>query len=1433
MALLPLFSQADKTIHNSHKFGFTLSPSNHSYWKAMITPFLVTNNLFGYVDGTIPCPEPTIKITVTSSGKEAASEPVIQTQPNPNFSTWISNDAHVRMLLVSTISEACFQHVLASTSSRDLWLTLERVYSPHTSSREYTLKTQLLKIQMKSDETSSAYLNRAQEYSDALANIGEPIKEKDLVMLVISGLRDEYNGMKSTLLARQFPTAFSELHGLLCDHEYMIRKPVTDVSPVQAFSAVTAGQNPSATTGTIPTQNETLQALQQLVTQLGFQPSNSQQPQAFYTNRASNSRGRGYQNRRGRGSYNNNRREGPNRSQFSWASNQNTVYGTCNRCGIGHVPSQCPHRDPSTFRTRQHPSTNFSDVRSQASTSWMPDTGSSHHVSPDLSSFDNSEAYYGEDNLYVGNGKGLPILHIGSSHLYSPNKTFSLQNVLHVPEIKQNLMSVQKFCHDNNVFFEFHSAFFCVKDEATHNTLLTGPSNGGLYSFEPPRMQSLPKVSFSTSRASPVTWHQRLGHPHSQLLNSMLSKYALPLLNKNKSADTFCDSCAIGKSSKLHLSQSTYKSSHFLELMFCDVWGPAHVPSADGHNYFLLCVDHFSRFMWIFPLKQKSDVFDTFKQFVSVVERQFSTKLKTVQTDWGGEFRNLSKFFASLGITHRLSCPHTSEQNGFVERRHRHVVETGLTLLAHSHVPQQFWHFAFDTAVYLINRMPSRTNSNVSPFELVFQRPPDFNFLRVFGCRCFPHLRPYNKHKMDFRSIPCVFLGYSTSHHGYRCLDTDTDRVYVARHVRFNEHHFPFHEPNPSIHTYNQPPIDPYVSSYPVPDPPLAPNPTTAPNQFHESTFSTTNIPTPPPPPPPPVFHTYQRRHRTSTPQPPTPTPPPPPSPPPPPTRTRPSHLRQNPKQPARYSPTSFHTSPSIPTPLTFTIANKDPCWQKAMAEEFSALQRNGTWSLVPRVPNTNVVNCKWVYKLKSDPTGTNMRYKARLVAKGFNQQAGIDYHETFSPVVKSTTIRVVLSLAVAQQWQLRQLDIENAFLHGDLHETVYLQQPPGFVDPQKPDHVCLLHKALYGLKQAPRAWFQRLSTALQALGFTGSKTDPSLFVYSSKGTLLYMLVYVDDIILTGNNPQAINHIVSSLHKTFAVKDMGNLSYFLGIEIIPSGNNIILSQRKYINELLDKANLSSAKPVPSPITTTANLAIRDSPLFPDPVKYRQIVGALQYVTLSRPDITFAVNKVCQFMHSPTDNHWSAVKRILRYLRGTSDYGLLLQQDSGTLLHAYTDAQFNSLSAYTDADWAGCPDDRRSTGGYAIYLGSNLVSWSARKQRTVSRSSTESEYKALADTVAELTWLQTLLKELRVPTRSIPTLWCDNLGATYLSANPVFHARTKHVEVDFHFVREKVSRRELSVQFISTKDQIADVFTKPLASQRFLLLRSKLQVAPRP
>jgi hypothetical protein len=505
--------------------------------------------------------------------------------------------------------------------------------------------------------------------------------------------------------------------------------------------------------------------------------------------------------------------------------------------------------------------------------------------------------------------------------------------------------------------------------------------------------------------------------------------------------------------------------------------------------------------------------------------------------------------------------------------------------------------------------------------------------------------------------------------------------------------------------------------------------------------------------------------------------------------------------------------------PTCFSKAIIVPKWRNAMQVEFNALLQNQTWVLVPPQSSHNVVGRKWVFKLKRRADGSIERHKARLVAKGFHQQAGLDYSETYSPVVKPTTIRTVLSIAHSSGWPLKQIDIQNAFLHGFLSEDVYMVQPPGFINPNCPQHVCKLQKALYGLKQVPRAWFSRLSTILLQLGFVGSKADSSLFIYRNKNVTMYILIYVDDIIITASVPVAITELLQLLSTDFAVKELGDLHYFLGVEVIKVKSGLLLSQRRYILDLLKKTNMIEAKPITSPMASSSTLSAFTGDPVEDPSLYRSTVGSLQYLSLTRPDLSFVVNRVFQFMHRPLKPHWQAVKRILRYLKHTPSHGLLLHRTSST-----------TLAAYSDADWAGCSDDRRSTGAYCVFLGSNLISWSSRKQPTVSRSSTEAEYKAVANTTAELLWIRALLLDLGIGLSSTPTLWCDNIGATYMSVNPVFHARTKHVEIDFHFVRDHVADKSLNIRFIPSSDQLADVLTKPLVSNRFQLLCSKLNVS---
>ncbi|GJT44623.1 ribonuclease H-like domain-containing protein [Tanacetum coccineum] len=466
----------------------------------------------------------------------------------------------------------------------------------------------------------------------------------------------------------------------------------------------------------------------------------------------------------------------------------------------------------------------------------------------------------------------------------------------------------------------------------------------------------------------------------------------------------------------------------------------------------------------------------------------------------------------------------------------------------------------------------------------------------------------------------------------------------------------------------------------------------------------------------------------------------------------------------------SLHTFSISPIPKNPSHALKDPNWRNAMYDEYNALVKNGTWLLVPRPAGVNMVRSMWLFKHKFHADGTLSRYKARLVANGSSQQLGVDFDETFSPVVKPATIRTVLSLAVSRQWPIHQLDVKNAFLNGDLSETVYMHQPPGFVDNRYPHHVCLLQRSLYGLKQAPRAWFQRFAGYATRAGFYHSRCDSSLFIYRQGSQVAYLLIYVDDIILTASCPALLQQIIGSLNNEFDMTDLGALNYFLGISADRTPTGLFLSQKKYALQLLERAHMVTCNPSRTPVDTESKLGPEGAPV-QDPTLYRSFAGGLKYLTFTRPDLSYAVQQICLYMHDPREPHLAALKRILRYVQGTLDLGLHLYASSTT-----------SLVGYTDADWAGCPSTRRSTSGYCVFLGDNLLSWSAKRQHTLSRSSAEAEYRGVANVVAETAWLRNLLRELHSPLSTATLVYCDNVSAVYMSANPVQHQRTKHIEM---------------------------------------------------
>ncbi|KAJ4793674.1 hypothetical protein LUZ62_044920 [Rhynchospora pubera] len=1409
-----------------------LSSNNFLTWQAQVLPIIHGYNFTKFLNS--PPPNPT---SVNSDGR---------VEYNQEYLFWNRQDQLILGWLRSSLVEAIQAQVVSCTSTSSLWSTLHHQFASNSRAKLIDLKRQLQTIR-KEGSSCTEFLQRIRKIADELAFVGAPISDDDLVLTTLNGLGSDFNSFvaATTATSRHEVLSFADLQGLLLSHESLLQSQTTAASPA-AF--VTFSQNGAGKGGgqNFKRQFSNNRAPNQTAGQYQSHPV-TQPPAAI-----------GFQP-----NYNPHQRQGNLQSTSqSKAQSQSTQSDASTLCQIckkpGHSAKQCRYRYTPDANYKPKSQSYQAYVAQPSNTinsaDWILDSGASHHVTDDINNLSSFYNYTSSDSLQIGDGSGLPIHHIGTTSLKLSTFVIDLKDTLFVENFSRNLISLSKLLHDNpSLLVSFSNSSCFLKDHLTNKTLLEFSSSNGLYYLKASHNSSSQPKALVGVRTSANLWHHRLGHPSNSITLQVVKEFDLPCTSYKIDS---CHNCMLGKAHRLPFVASSSSTFSPLELIHNDVWGPSPIVSRNGYRYYVIFVDDFSRFCWIYFMMNKSEVLHIFSKFKAQVENLFSTKIKVLRTDGGTEFKPITNMYPQ--IIHQITCPYTPQQNGVSERKHRHIIELGLSILSHASMPTTFWDEIFSSVVYLINRLP--TFNKTIPYTSLFHKKPDYSLLRILGCTCFLYTRPYNSHKLEFRSQPCVFVGYSTIQKGYRCLHIPSNKIYVSRHVQFDETAFPFkHQtmsPTTPISDQYQPTSSSILSVLNLPSAQLHPShsiarPTRLTSSLTHSTaqldpllntapqIRTTQIINPNHTPdqqdlsasasaqnsdrnsiinsPETVPHTSSMPSTTipetmSTVVPSTSSQPPAN------THTMITRNRDNTRKPRHFPDfVAFH-SMLDKEPTTFSKASPHPEWRQAMMTEIEALAANHTWTLVPPPTNQKVIGCKWIYKIKRKSDGSIERYKARLVVKGFNQQEGVDYFDTFSPVVRPMTIRVVLSLAVHHHWPIRQLDVQNAFLHGDLQERVYMAQPPGFVDDAHPTHVCLLSKSLYGLKQSPRAWFHKLSSTLLDVGFCESQYDPSLFISHHDNHLTIILVYVDDILITGSSPTLITKYINHFHDKFALKDLGLVHYFLGIEVSSSVAGIELSQTKYIMDILNKANMVHAKPCDTPMAAGVQLAKDDGDLFDNPQLYRSIVGALQYATLTRPDISFAVNRVSQFMHQPTIPQWMAVKRILRYLCGSLNFKLQLNSAAPLL-----------IDAYCDADRTGCPDDRRSTTGFCIFLGGNLVSWSAKKQATVSRSSTEAEYRSLALTCAEILWLQYLLTEMRISLSIPPTLWCDNIGATFLASNPIFHARTKHIEIDYHFVRERVASKQLRVQFLCSKDQIADVLTKPLAAQRFADLRHKLSV----
>mgnify|MGYP005979871687 CR=1 FL=1 len=533
----------------------------------------------------------------------------------------------------------------------------------------------------------------------------------------------------------------------------------------------------------------------------------------------------------------------------------------------------------------------------------------------------------------------------------------------------------------------------------------------------------------------------------------------------------------------------------------------------------------------------------------------------------------------------------------------------------------------------------------------------------------------------------------------------------------------------------------------------------------------------------------------------------------------QPSHGNSQRRAPNRYSPSQYGLSVAS-KPTSYRDAEHHPEWQLAMAEEIAALERTGTWDLVSPPPGVRPITCKWVYKIKTRSDGSLERYKARLVARGFQQEHGRDYDETFAPVAHMTTVRTLLAVASVRHWSVSQLDVQNAFLNGELSEEVYMQPPPGYSVPE--GMVCRLRRSLYGLKQAPRAWFERFASVVTAAGFSPSAHDPALFVHTSPRGRTLLLLYVDDMIITGDDPEYIAFVKARLRDQFLMTDLGPLRYFLGIEVSSTSDGFYISQEKYIQDLLARAALGDERTVETPMELNVKLQPTDGDPLSDPTRYRHLVGSLVYLAVTRPDISYPVHILSQFVSAPTTVHYSHLLRVLRYLRGTITRRLFFPRSSSL-----------QLQCYSDATWASDPSDRRSLSAYCVFLGGSLIAWKTKKQTAVSRSSVEAELRAMALLTAEVTWLRWLLADFGVSITTPTLVLSDSTGAISVARDPVKHELTKHIGVDAFYTRAQVQAQVVALQYVPSDLQLADFFTKAQTRAQHDFLLSKLSVVDPP
>lgn len=971
-----------------------------------------------------------------------------------------------------------------------------------------------------------------------------------------------------------------------------------------------------------------------------------------------------------------------------------------------------------------------------------------------------------------------------------------LENVLYVPDIPFNLLSVRRIQEAGmSVIFSANGQVTIYKGG---KEVITGKSLNNLTCVIFKINKNLcNQISVSNDESMYQLWHERLGHigknKFIEIKRNKLSDES-KLLDKIEPTNKICEGCIFGKQARLPFAKAKNKThvNRPLFIIHTDVCGPIKPTTINDKNYFVAFIDDYTHYTVTYLITYKSDVFTAFKDYAAKSEVHFNLKIAYIYCDNGTEYlsTDFKSYCVQKGIQYHLTVPYTPQQNSVAERMNRSLTEKARSMIHNANLNKNLWGEAILTATYLINITPTKAIAeHKTPFELWHNKKPRLSHLRVFGSTVYIHNKT-RKTKFDKKSVKRILVGYETN--GYKVLNTETGTFSIARDVIFDEINFKTTRPN-NVHNEET-----ESESNSDESPEIAITEGQKANKIPKTITSqecNTDLPT---------LNLYENKLR----------------------RSERIKNKQSSSNKAEYYEDNdlnvyYAQFVSCDIPKSYSeIKNRDDKsqWEKAIKEELDSLLINNTWSIVPCPNNRNIVDCKWVFTMKNDESGNLTKYKARLVARGFSQQYLVDYQETYAPVARMTSFRMLLAFANQNDLLIHQMDVKTAFLNGFLKDEIYMRVPEGITANE--NHVCKLNKSIYGLKQSARCWFEHFDKVLKQHGFTNSLVDRCLY-FQNKGHVtknIYLILYVDDLVIATFDTNTMTNFKNYLKKTFKMVDLKEINIFLGIKVSRNKNEIILDQSNYLQSVLTKFNMNDSKPVDTPLNIKLNYKeLNSDEQYNAPCK--NLIGCLMYAMIcTRPDLCVAVNLMSRYQNKNNKELWQNLKRILRYIKGSLSYKLIYKK--GTYE--------NVLVGFVDADWGSNEIDRKSTTGYIFKLfDKSTICWNTKRQNSVATSSTEAEYMALYEGVKEACWLKSLLASINVTINKAIPIFEDNTGCISIANNPTDHKRSKHIDIKYHYSREKVEDKTIMIKYIPTGQQLADVFTKPLATIRFREIRQKL------